>query len=56
MDNYEWEKNKAIVDRMYYSERVFTTTTLFAAFFTGTNMLYIKKGFFAAIDNVLGGG
>jgi hypothetical protein len=47
MDNYDWEKNKAIVDRMYYCERVLLATTLFAAFFTSTNMLYIKKGFFA---------
>ena len=49
MDNYEWQKNKAVVDRMYYSERVFTTTTLFASFFTGFNMLYIKKGYFANV-------
>ena len=47
MDNYAWEKNKAIVDRMYYSERVFTTSTLFASAFTATNLLHIKKNFFA---------
>jgi len=47
MDNYEWEKNKAVVDRMYYSERVLSTTTIFAGFFTSFNMLYIKKGYFA---------
>jgi hypothetical protein len=47
MDNYDWEKNKCIVDRMYYSERVAMASTLFAGFFTSFNMLYIKKGFFA---------
>ena len=49
MDNYDWEKNKAIVDRMYYSERVLLVTSLFAGFFTSFNMLYIKKGFFADV-------
>jgi hypothetical protein len=49
MDNYDWEKNKAIVDRMYYCERVLLATTLFAGFFTSFNMLYIKKGYFASI-------
>ena len=48
MDNYNWQKNKAIVDRMYYSERVIQTTTLFALMFTGTNALYIRNGYFAA--------
>ena len=52
MDNYAWEKNKAIVDRMYYSERVFTTSTLFAAAFTATNLLHIKKNYFADIARV----
>ena len=47
MDNYIWEKNKAIVDRMYYSERVFTTSTLFASAFTATNLIHIKKNYFA---------
>ena len=48
MDNYEWQKNKAIVDRMYYSERVVETTTFFAAAFTAVNMLYIRNNYFAA--------
>ena len=47
MDNYDWEKNKAIVDRMYYCERVLQTTVFFAGCFTATNMLYIKKNYFA---------
>ena len=46
MDNYEWQKNKAVVDRMYYSERTLIVTTLFAGFFTATNLLYMNKGFF----------
>ena len=48
MDNYEWQKNKAIVDRMYYSERVVQTTTFFALLFTGTNALHMRNGYFAA--------
>ena len=48
MDNYEWQKNKAIVDRMYYTERVVQTTTFFATAFTAVNMLYVRNGFFAA--------
>ena len=46
MENYEWEKNKAVVDRMYYTERVLLGTTLFSTFFTAANLLYIKKGYF----------
>jgi len=49
MDNYEWQKNKAVVDRMYYSERVFTTTTLFATGFTAANVIFIRNGYFADI-------
>mmetsp|Transcript_88138 Transcript_88138/g.121576 ORF Transcript_88138/g.121576 Transcript_88138/m.121576 type:complete len:82 (-) Transcript_88138:266-511(-) len=49
MDAYEWQKNQAIVDRMYYTERVFTTTTLFASFFTATNLLYMKLGYQANV-------
>ena len=37
METYEWQKNRAIVDRMYYTERVFETTTFFAATFIGIN-------------------
>ena len=47
MDNYKWQLNKAVVDRLYYSERVVETTYGACAFFTGINMLYIKKGYFA---------
>ena len=48
MDRYEWQKNKAIVDRMYYSERVVQTTTFFALAFTATNALHMRNNFFAA--------
>ena len=47
MDTYEWQKNKAIVDRLYYSETVLRTSLLVASAYTATNMLYIKKGYFA---------
>ena len=47
MDTYEWQKNRAIVDRLYYTERVWENTTLAAALFTCTNMFFIKKGYFA---------
>ena len=49
MDNYDWQKNKAIVDRMYYTERVCETTYFACAVYTATNMLYIKKGYFAPL-------
>ena len=48
MDNYNWQKNKAIVDRMYYTERVPQATTFAAACFTITNMLYMRSNYFAA--------
>ena len=49
MDNYKWQHNKAVTDRMYYSERVFTTTTLFATFFTAGNLTMIRNGYFADV-------
>ena len=49
MENYEWQLNKAVVDRLYYSERVVETTYCACAFFTATNMLYIKKRYFSPI-------
>lgn len=47
METYEWKHNKAVVDRMYYTERIFCGTTLFAATYTSVNMLYIQKNYFA---------
>lgn len=47
MESYAWEKNKAIVDRLYYSERIFEGSTILASFATAINLLYMKKGYFA---------
>ena len=49
MDNYDWQKNRAVVDRLYYTERTIELTYGACAFFTATNMLYIKKGYFAPV-------
>ena len=49
METYEWQKNKAVVDRLYYSERILETTTFTAVGFTATNLLYIQKGYFAEL-------
>ena len=49
MDNYKWQLNKAIVDRLYYTERVVETTYFACTVFTLTNMLYIRKGYFAPV-------
>ena len=46
METYEWQKNKAVVDRLYYSERIFVNSTLFAAAATGTSLLYMQKNYF----------
>ena len=47
MDTYEWQINNAIVTRLYYTERTWETTYGFCTAFTLTNMLYIRKGYFA---------
>ena len=47
MDNYEWKKNKAIVDRLYYAERVFETTTGACTFFTAANVVFMRNNYFA---------
>jgi hypothetical protein len=47
METYEWQKNKAVVDRLYYSERILTTSTLFVGGYTATNLLYVRKNYFA---------
>ena len=47
MDTYEWQLNHAIVLRLYYTERTWQTTYGFCTAFTLTNMLYIRKGYFA---------
>ena len=47
MDTYAWQKNKAVVDRLYYTERIWETTCFFAGAFTATNMMFIRQGYFA---------
>ena len=48
MDEYDWQKNKAIVDRLYYTERLWETTVFAGLCYTATNMLYAKQNYFAA--------
>ena len=47
MEEYAWMKNKAVVDRLYYTEMTFRTTTILGGFFVAFNMFYVKKNFFA---------
>ena len=47
MDTYEWQKNYAIVNRLYYTERLWETTLFGCALYTGINMSFIKEGYFA---------
>lgn len=49
METYEWQKNKAVVDRLYYSERILVNSFLVATGATATNVLYIQKNYFAAL-------
>lgn len=49
MDTYEWQKNFAIVNRLYYTERLWETTLFLTAGYTATNLSYIKKGYFANV-------
>ena len=49
MDTYEWQKNEAVVRRLYYTERVCETTYLACTLFTMTNLVYIKKGWFSGL-------
>ena len=46
METYEWQKNKAVVDRLYYSERILENTTFYAILATGANMVFIRKNYF----------
>lgn len=47
MDKYEWKKNYAIVNRLYYTERLWETTVFIAAVYTASNLMFIRKGYFA---------
>ena len=46
MDTYKWQLNKAVVDRLYYTERIWMTTWGFSALYTATNLYFIKRGYF----------
>ncbi len=47
MQTYEWKKNKAVVDRLYYSERIVEGTTFAALCLTATHLFYIQKNYIA---------
>ena len=49
MDNYEWQLNRAVVDRLYYTERVNQSTFFACSVYTATNMLFVRKGYFAPV-------
>lgn len=46
MDTYEWQKNFAIVNRLYYTERLWETTIFIAALYTASNLMFIRKNYF----------
>ena len=45
METYEWQKNKAVVDRLYYSERILVNSFLAASGMTAVEGLYIYKNY-----------
>lgn len=47
METYEWQKNKAVVDRLYYSERILLGTTLFTMGYNAVHVLFINKNYFS---------
>ena len=47
MDKYEWQRNKAVVDRLYYSERTVQTTVFFAGAYTLTNLFFMRQNYFS---------
>jgi len=49
MDKYEWKKNFAVVNRLYYTERLWETTVFFAGLYTASNLMYIRKNYFAPL-------
>ena len=46
MDEYAWQKNFAVVNRVYYAEKCMTGTTLAAAGYTALNAALIRNNFF----------
>ena len=47
METYEYQKNKAIVERMYYCERILQGSTFAATVYTGVNLMFMQRGYFA---------
>ena len=47
-DSYDWQKNAAIVYRLYCTERLWEYTYGFAALYTSVNALYVRKGYFTS--------
>lgn len=48
MDTYAWQKNEAIVKRLYYTERLWETTFLFAGIYTMANIHCVRQNYFRA--------
>ena len=49
MDEYEWQLNRAIVDRLYYTERVWETTTVFGGIYTMMNYNFMRRNYFSSM-------
>ncbi len=47
METYEWQKNKAVVDRLYYSEQIIKGSTAAALGFTAVNYMFVRQNYFA---------
>ena len=45
MDTYEWQKNFAIVNRIYYAENCIKYSTLAAGGYTAMNMVMIRNNY-----------
>ena len=48
MDRYEWQVNEAVVKRLYYTERLWETTFLFAGMYTLANSIFVRQNYFRA--------
>ena len=46
MDEYDWQKNQAIVLRLYYTERTWETTCFFAGLYTMVNYTFMRRNYF----------
>jgi hypothetical protein len=48
MDEYEWQKNAACITRMYYTERVWETTSFFCLCYSAVNYQFMRRNYIAA--------